>query len=356
MNRIVNRSMLAVFLAVLIGGPATVYAQESIVEKAGSKTRKFLGELKDGFVREGEKRGQVNIVMTERAKTAKLVINTARFSNIEEVLLNEGITVYAMSPVPFKGRMVARAIGKDNVEMGQSRQLVTLQANAGKNVVFDFPRSLDTKLVEKYEIDLFESAISIDLQPEIESKLGLTLTQIEEPSDKNPRTLTAYAISKKTVNARLIAKAFDATGQEVDRDQIILRMSPKDSQHLKFSFTRNQSATRYGIIYEDGTGVAIEPASSLQTLNLEVTRFKEVESADKKLKIISYVIANKKFSGRIIAKALDKNGVEIGRGTVSLNMKADDAQDVEFNFPASLSTEEVNKVVIEARKDEATKE
>lgn len=61
-----------------------------------------------------------------------------------------------------------------------------------------------------------------------------------------------------------------------------------------------------------------------------------------------YIIFNEAFSGNLIAKALDKNGLEIGRSQISVSQKAGEAAYFDFNFDPRTNIEVRSKIAIEA--------
>jgi hypothetical protein len=66
--------------------------------------------------------------------------------------------------------------------------------------------------------------------------------------------------------------------------------------------------------------------------------------------ILVYVIAAKPFKGTLIAKALTKDGQEIGRCPADVEFAADDAKYVTFAFHHDMDTQLVAKYAIDAKK------
>lgn len=62
-----------------------------------------------------------------------------------------------------------------------------------------------------------------------------------------------------------------------------------------------------------------------------------------------YVISNRPFSGRLIARALDAEGVEIGRAAADVEFAADDARYVSFQFNEEMDSQLVRSYAIAAR-------
>lgn len=62
-----------------------------------------------------------------------------------------------------------------------------------------------------------------------------------------------------------------------------------------------------------------------------------------------YVIAARSFEGKLMAKALDAEGKEIGRSTMDVAMEADDAQYVNFSFGQEMDSSLVRRYAVSVR-------
>jgi hypothetical protein len=62
-----------------------------------------------------------------------------------------------------------------------------------------------------------------------------------------------------------------------------------------------------------------------------------------------YLIASKPFKSKLVAKALDGDGLEIGRSTVDVDFAADDAKYVNFTFDPQMDRQLVAKYVIDLK-------
>jgi len=63
--------------------------------------------------------------------------------------------------------------------------------------------------------------------------------------------------------------------------------------------------------------------------------------------LLLYVIFNKDFEGKLTAKVFDDDAKEMGRSTVVISGKANDARFVEFLFDKRTNIDSKNKLVIE---------
>lgn len=341
----ITKKFIALSIATLMC--CNAYAEEeSMATKIGSSVREAIGGFKDGFVKTGEERDLLKVELANTPNLTDLAINSAKESGFLEVGLNNGITCYIVSKTPFNGKLVAKAYDKNGTELGYSEQIVFLDENRGKEIVFDFPRTLKANLVEKYVIDYQESGISIDVSPNIESELGLRFIKLDVPSNN---TLTVYAIANKELNSRLVAKAFDKDGNEVNRDAQTIWFADNTAKEITFDFKDISKVTRYSIEIAEKVAKPIEMTDSIKAAGLSITRSTENTDYDNKFSVTSYVIANDDFTGRLIAKAFDSNNSEIGRGIVDVKLVEDDAQELIFNFPQGMNVDSVVKITLEAK-------
>ncbi|WMJ68375.1 hypothetical protein [Stenotrophomonas sp. 24(2023)] len=62
-----------------------------------------------------------------------------------------------------------------------------------------------------------------------------------------------------------------------------------------------------------------------------------------------YVVADKAFKGKLVARALDADGTEIGRATAEVEFAADDARYVTFQFNEEMDSQLVRTYAVVAR-------
>jgi hydrogenase maturation factor len=63
--------------------------------------------------------------------------------------------------------------------------------------------------------------------------------------------------------------------------------------------------------------------------------------------LVLYVIFNKDFEGKLSAKAFDDQSLEMGRASVQVNGKKDQAKYVEFHFDKRTTINSKNRITIE---------
>ncbi|KRG51680.1 hypothetical protein ARC23_08185 [Stenotrophomonas beteli] len=62
-----------------------------------------------------------------------------------------------------------------------------------------------------------------------------------------------------------------------------------------------------------------------------------------------YVVADKAFKGKLVARALDADGTEIGRASAEVEFAADDARYVTFQFNEEMDSQLVRTYAVAAR-------
>jgi hypothetical protein len=114
----------------------------------------------------------------------------------------------------------------------------------------------------------------------------------------------------------------------------------------KVGQTITDFATGVGKGIDKRLTVNVELSKDLSERGLSVTLGKV--SGKRGLSV--YLIAQRAFKSRLIAKALDKDGLEIGRSVVDVSFAADDAKYVNFAFQDEMDTQLVAKYVIDIKK------
>jgi len=103
-----------------------------------------------------------------------------------------------------------------------------------------------------------------------------------------------------------------------------------------------------GIKNEINVEVELAQEIAEQGLTITSTKVEGKKNEDKNLSV--YFISGNSFQGNLLAKALDQEGEEIGRATVSVHFAKDDAQYVVFGFPKEMELALVQKYTIELKK------
>lgn len=70
-----------------------------------------------------------------------------------ETTLTKGITVYLISETPYKGKLIAKAFDKEDLEIGRSVVDADFGADDAKYVKFPFQVEVDMQLVKRFTID-----------------------------------------------------------------------------------------------------------------------------------------------------------------------------------------------------------
>ena len=93
--------------------------------------------------------------------------------------------------------------------------------------------------------------------------------------------------------------------------------------------------------------VVVDLAADVKALGLSTTVAKSMTIEPSKPKGISvYFVASKPVKAKLMAKALNAAGEEIGRTVVDVDMAADDAKYLNFSFPPEMDSQLVEKYQI----------
>ena len=94
--------------------------------------------------------------------------------------------------------------------------------------------------------------------------------------------------------------------------------------------------------------VQVAPTASFTTKGLALG--KTTVSSDPKAKdnvLIVYLIFNQDFKGNITAKVFDDKQLEMGRSTITITGKKDEAKYLEFHFDKRANMDSKNRITIE---------
>lgn len=116
--------------------------------------------------------------------------------------------------------------------------------------------------------------------------------------------------------------------------------------------TLSDFASGVGTEIDTRMTVDVELAAALTEQGISKTVAKGVgfQDIDKGKGISVYFIAQKEFKSTLVARALNKEGQEIGRAAADVDLGADDAAYVTFTFPSEMDTQLVQKYVIDIKK------
>ncbi len=96
--------------------------------------------------------------------------------------------------------------------------------------------------------------------------------------------------------------------------------------------------------------VRVKLSEDVGKQGLSKTIAKSRAMGDKGSGIATYFLAATPFKGKLIAKAMNKEGQEIGRSVVDVEFSADDAKYVFFPFPDEMDAQLVQECVVDIKK------
>jgi len=142
---------LAVFLVLLAALACDRRKDETVVKQAGSKVGEALTEFASGVSKGVDTKMVVAVELTPAVTAKGLSRTVAKSLGMDG---DKGFSTYIVSKAPFRGTLVAHALGGSGEEIGRARQGVSFEKDDAKYVTFKFQPEMDTGLVAKYVIDL----------------------------------------------------------------------------------------------------------------------------------------------------------------------------------------------------------
>ena len=142
---------LAVFVVLLALLACDRKKDETVVKQAGSKVGEALTEFASGVSKGVDNKMVVAVELTPAVTAKGLSRTIAKSLGMDG---DKGFSTYIVSKAPFRGTLVARALGGSGEEIGRARQGVSFERDDAKYVTFKFQPEMDTGLVAKYVIDL----------------------------------------------------------------------------------------------------------------------------------------------------------------------------------------------------------
>jgi hypothetical protein len=142
---------LAVFVVLLAALACDRKKDETVVKQAGSKVGEALTEFASGVSKGVDTKMVVAVELTPAVTAKGLSRTIAKSLGMDG---DKGFSTYIVSKAPFRGTLVARALGGSGEEIGRARQGVSFERDDAKYVTFKFQPEMDTGLVAKYVIDL----------------------------------------------------------------------------------------------------------------------------------------------------------------------------------------------------------
>ena len=142
---------LAVFFVLLAALACDRKRDETVVKQAGSKVGEALTEFASGVSKGVDTKMVVAVELTPAVTAKGLSRTVAKSLGMDG---DKGFSTYIVSKAPFRGTLVARALGGSGEEIGRARQGVSFEKDDAKYVTVKFQPEMDTGLVAKYVIDL----------------------------------------------------------------------------------------------------------------------------------------------------------------------------------------------------------
>lgn len=144
-------------------------------------------------------------------------------------------------------------------------------------------------------------------------------------------------MKKTLIFAALLAVLFVGCGKG---DEIANKLGDKIGDAITASAKKIEEANA-----EQNKAVSAELSQTLQYEGLTLT----TSTLGKEKTVSLYLTAKKEFKGTLLAKAMNKEGNEIGRATADVEFAVDDAKYVNFKFPTEMDTQLAEKYTVDKK-------
>ena len=139
--------LIPLFAALALAG----CAEDGAVRRAGDHVGEAATELASGIGMNVGNPRQVPAELSPELAKAGLSKTVAKELG-DDPSKGKGISVYLIAKVPFQGRLIARALNRDGLEIGRSVVTISFLAEDAQYVAFPFGGETDLRQVERYWI------------------------------------------------------------------------------------------------------------------------------------------------------------------------------------------------------------
>lgn len=126
---------------------------ESIAKKAGATVGETVTDFASGVGKGIDIKMTVPVELSEDLAKYGLSKTVSKETTLEPGR-EKGIAIYFISKTLLKGVLIMKALNKEGLEIGRSTVDIDFAADDAKYVTFKFDKELDSRLVEKYSVDI----------------------------------------------------------------------------------------------------------------------------------------------------------------------------------------------------------
>jgi hypothetical protein len=128
-------------------------SDKSLSARAGEKVGEEVTEIVKGIDSGVDKQLAVNVKLSSAVTGSGLTKTVAKSKGLSS---DKGFDVYFISSKKLSGTLLAKALNKDNLEIGRAKTVISFNADDAKYISFVFDQKIDTSAVKVYEIDFIK--------------------------------------------------------------------------------------------------------------------------------------------------------------------------------------------------------
>jgi hypothetical protein len=146
------RMTTLLMLAVSILAVGCGKQEDSAAKQAGKTVGKSVTDFAAGIGKGMDSSLLVNVSVAPDMEPQGLSITTAKWTTVEGN--KKAVSIYVISKNAFTGTLVAKALSKEDKEIGRALAEVDFSADDAKFTIFKFDEETDTQLVDKYVVGI----------------------------------------------------------------------------------------------------------------------------------------------------------------------------------------------------------
>jgi hypothetical protein len=123
---------------------------KSLANKAGDKVGQVLTDFAGGMGKGIDKQMLVKVELSDELSKRGLTMSVSK----QDSLAAKTVVLYLIASKNFNGKLLAKAINEQGLEIGRTTAFLKLGKDEAKYVSFKFHNEMDSQLVKSYQVSL----------------------------------------------------------------------------------------------------------------------------------------------------------------------------------------------------------
>ena len=145
--------MIRYFALFLLGVPFLISCSDGdggLAKKTGDKVGRVITDFAGGMGKGIDKQMLVKAELSDELTKKGLAMSVSK----QDSLAEKSIVLYLIASKEFNGKLLAKAINDQGLEVGRSTTQLKLAKDEAKYVYFKFHKEMDAQLVKSYQVSL----------------------------------------------------------------------------------------------------------------------------------------------------------------------------------------------------------